>query len=147
MSAFVCYLFLFICGFKPSLASILQNHTEVTQCHSQMTPLCHQYYALPINFSSFHLFTFKFLTTKFQHMSGFLFFPFSPALLPQNGHIYLLSNQYYVDTITFCYNFVQRSLVFRPQLHIGTLTVKLCLLNINPKLSFFETISVYIALS
>lgn len=122
MSAFVCYLFLFICGFKPSLASILQNHTEVTQCHSQMTPLCHQYYALPINFSSFHLFTFKFLTTKFQHMFGFLFFPFSPALLPQNGHIYLLSNQYYVDTITFCYNFVQRSLVFRTQFHSCTLT-------------------------
>lgn len=140
MSAFVCYLFLFICDFKPSLASILQNHTEVTQCHSRMTPLCHQYYALPINFSSFHLFTFKFLTTKFQHMSGFLFFPFSPALLPQNGHIYLLSNQYYVDTITFCYNFVQRSLVFKPQfhsLHIDTLTVTKLFTEHQSKTQFF----------
>lgn len=52
----ICLLsFLIHLGLKHSLASTLQNHTEVTHCHSQMTPLCYQYHALPVKFCSFSL--------------------------------------------------------------------------------------------
>lgn len=52
----ICLLsFLIHLGLKHSLASTLQNHTEVTHCHSQMTPLCYQHHALPIRFCSFCL--------------------------------------------------------------------------------------------
>lgn len=53
----VCYLFLFICSLQPSLASPLQNHTEVTLCLSQTTPLCHYCGTLPTIFSCSHKFS------------------------------------------------------------------------------------------
>lgn len=86
----ICLLsFLIHLGLKHSLASTLQNHTEVTHCRSQMTPLCYQYHALSIKFPLLPLYI-QVLHYKIQHV---LFPVFSSQLvLPPIGHMYFTSN-------------------------------------------------------